>query len=680
MSYRFGLVPLVVAMWSVSLLAQGSQLQIANRNLPEGERGKIYSEVLNATGGVPPYRWVASRGTLPPGVTIDGNGTLVGTPAGTGMFNFAVTVTDGEDHIATGSFSLRIGPAGGYDGPAQLPTETVVTLVADTPAPGSDISVGSGGDLQAALDNAQCGDTIRLQAGATFTGTFRLPALSCDDNHWIIVRTSAPDNALPTEGQRLTPCYAGVASLPGRPQYSCGKPKNVLAKLVATSTMGPLILRTGANHYRLTGLELVRMSGTKSAVNLISVEHGGTANHIVLDRSWLHGTTLDETRSGFHLSGTSYVGIVDSYFTDFHCIAITGACLEAHAVSGGTGDYQGGPYKIENNFLEASGQAILFGGGPATTTPSDITIRFNHFFKPWQWMKGNSPFQGGASGYPFIVRHALELKNASRVLIENNLIENVWGGFGETGTAILLTPKNQHVLSGENVCPTCEVTDVTVRYTRIVHASGGFEITTAISGNGVDGAPAKAGTRFSIHDVVMDDISRAYLGSGRLFLVANSWPSNPLNMVTITHITGFPDPRDGVLALGDHLPNPQMHGFVFTNNIVTTGRYPVLSTGGGRTNCAYSEVPLTSLNDCFRSYTFTNNALIAAPSHYAPSSWPLDNLFASDLQSVGFVLSDVRGRENYQLRSASPFKNRGTDGKDLGADIVGLNYALRGVE
>ena len=41
-----------------------------------------------------------------------------------------------------------------------------------------------------------------------------------------------------------------------------------------------------------------------------------------------------------------------------------------------------------NNFLEASGEAILFGGGAATVTPTDITVTNNHFWKPWQWMKG----------------------------------------------------------------------------------------------------------------------------------------------------------------------------------------------------------------------------------------------------------------------------------------------------
>ena len=103
----------------------------------------------------------------------------------------------------------------GYDGPAQLPIATVASSMADTPAPGSIISVNAGGSLQTALNNALCGDTIELQAGATFSGVFKFPAKNCDNDHWIIVRTSSADASLPPEGQRLTPCYAGVASLVG---------------------------------------------------------------------------------------------------------------------------------------------------------------------------------------------------------------------------------------------------------------------------------------------------------------------------------------------------------------------------------------------------------------------------------------------------------------------------------
>jgi len=678
MSHRLVLLLLVVPIASVCLFGQGAQLQITNASLPYGQQGNIYSEAFNATAGASPYRWKISAGTIPPGVAMNGNGNFVGTPERAGTFNFSVTVTDAESNTASRNFSVSVAPATGFDGPARLPIATVATSITDTPAQGSVITVEAGGDLQAALDSVQCGDIIKLQAGATFTGTFRFPALHCDNQHWVIVRTSAPDSALPPEGNRVTPCYAGVASLVGRPRFSCANPTNALARLVARSVVGPVIFQSGANHYRLMGLEIVRMEGSKSAIVLIALKPGGQAHDIVLDRSWLHGSAQDETRVGFRLSGMKSVGIVDSYFSDFHCTAITGACLEAHAVSGGTGHHQDGPYKIENNFLEASGQAIMFGGGTASTTPADITIRFNHFFKPWQWMKGNSPFQGGPSGNPFIVRHAMELKNAVRLLAENNLIENVWGGFSELGTAVLLTPKNQRTKLG-NVCPICEVTDITIRYTRISHAGGGIAINTALSAGGKDGggAPAKAGARFSIHDIVLDDISQKYVGAGRLFELGNSWPRNPLHTVNISHITGFPDPEAGMLSLNNLTSNPEMYGFVFINNLVATGKHPVWGIGLGSASCAYANVPVVSLKNCFTSFKFTNNALIADPSHYPPSSWPDGNLYVEDMPDVGFR-SYVGG--NYQLRPISPYKNRGTDGKDLGADIVGLNQALKGVE
>ncbi|MGA8301060.1 MAG: hypothetical protein WCB53_22735 [Terriglobales bacterium] len=571
---------------------------------------------------------------------------------------------------------------GGYDGPAQLPIATVNSSMAQTPAGGAVINVNTGDNLQSALDSAQCGTVIQLQAAATFTGDFKLPALACDNNHWIIIRTNSPDSALPAEGTRVTPCYAGVVSLEGRPQYPCGNPQNVLTRFVSKTANGPIILRNGANHYRLLGLELTRPAGTKGAPILISVEKGGSASSIIVDRSWVHGTTADDTASGIGLSGTNNVAIVDSYFSDFHCTSRTGSCIEAHAIGGGMGNYQDGVYKIQDNFLESSGQAVMFGGGAATTTPTDITIQFNHFFKPWQWMPGSSPFQGGSGGNPFIVRHHLELKNAIRVLIDSNLMENVWGGFGESGFATLLNPKNQHTRSGNNVCPICAVTDVTVRYTHIIHASGGIVIATALSGHGLGdgGAPALIGTRFSIHDVVMDDISQKYVGEGSLFLVANQWPTNPVNTITINHITGFPDPQGGLLMLGNLMSNPAMYGLVFTNNIASVGSFPVWNIGFGRTSCAHTGVPLNSLNNCFVPYTFNTNAIVSDPSQFSPASWPANNFFAASPADVDFANYNGGNGGDYTLQPGSPYIDMGTDGKNLGADIAGLNQALAGVE
>lgn len=51
------------------------------------------------------------------------------------------------------------------------------------------LTVPSGGDFQAALNAAQPGDTIVLQAGATYVGSFTLPVKS--GTEYITVQTSA---------------------------------------------------------------------------------------------------------------------------------------------------------------------------------------------------------------------------------------------------------------------------------------------------------------------------------------------------------------------------------------------------------------------------------------------------------------------------------------------------------
>ena len=364
---------------------------------------------------------------------------------------------DGSNLLTTSS-----GNSATYDGPAELPLVYVQSALANTPAPGKKTTINAGGDLQGALNSAACGDTLLLQAGATFSGTYTFPNKSCDSGHWIIVRTSAADSSLPPEGTRITPCYAGVSSLPGRPALNCKSIKNVMAKIQVSKTgiSGPIIFAAGANHYRLLGLEITRTSGGGIVYALASLASGGTANYIVFDRVWMHGTAQDETQKGVSLGGSGELAVVDSYLNDFHCVSVTGTCTDGIAITGGNGDLAMGPYKFDDNFIEASSENILFGGSEATKNPADIEIRYNHFFKPLTWLKGQKGYVGGSNGNPFVVKNLLELKNAQRVLFEGNILEYTWGGFSQSGFAILLTPKNQ-----SGACPLCQVTDITIRYT-----------------------------------------------------------------------------------------------------------------------------------------------------------------------------------------------------------------------
>jgi len=658
-----------------------ARLAIANRNLPAGMSGSPYSTSLQGSGGVTPYTWAVTSGALPKGLALDRNSGLIsGTTTQAGTFNFTASVTDANSTRDTSAISITIQSlsTGAYDGPAELPRVYVQSDLASTPAPGKVTFVPSGGDFQQALDKAKCGDTIELQAGAVFTGKFNLPAQMCDDNHWIIVRTSTPDSSLPPEGTRMTPCYAGVSSLPGRPAFNCPSAKNVMAKIEFDGTgSGPFIFLNGASHYRFIGLEITRGRSTPVVFNLAVHEKGGTADHIIFDRCWLHGTSHDETQRGVMLSGTRYTAVIDSYLSDFHCISRKGTCTDAQAVGGGGGDAPMGPFKIVNNFLEASGENILLGGGAATVTPADIEIRHNHMFKPLIWMPGQPGFVGGPEGDPFIAKNLFELKNAQRLLFEGNLLENSWGGFSQPGFGIEMGPKNQAKGDTDNVCPLCQVTDVTIRYVKISHVGGGLVVASGVSDNG---GIALASKRYSIHDIVADDIdAERYSGFGDFAQISNGKNAPTLEDVTISHVTAL---QPGVMInIGDDLAvNPPMKNFVFTNNIANAGTVPIKTTGGGPTTCAYNNAPLIALPKCFQSYTFTNNAIIATPSKFPASQYPPGNLFPATVSDVEFVNYQNGNGGDYHLRSSSRYKNAASDGKDLGADIDGLETALAGVE
>jgi hypothetical protein len=567
-------------------------------------------------------------------------------------------------------------PSAAFDGPAELPRVYVSSSLRETPAPGRTLAVHAGDDPSKALNLAACGDTVELQAGAAF-GALLVPQKNCDDSHWIVIRTSAPDSKLPAEGARLTPCYAGVSSLPGRPDLHCSSAENVLAKIEfnGKSGSGPVTFAPGANHYRLIGLEITRAAPSICVYNL--VEFKGPADHVVFDRMWIHGTAQDETTRGIFLGATRYLAVVDSFFTDFHCVAKTGACTDAQAVFGGVGDAPSGPYKIVNNFLEAAGENILFGGGMATATPGDIEIRHNYFFKPLTWLKDQSGFVGGRDGSPFIVKNLFELKNAQRVLFEGNVLEHSWGGFSQAGFGILLTPKNQ-ARGLENICPSCLVTDVTIRKCTISHVASGFQIANAVDGKGR--GTAKDGGRYSIHDVVVDDVKPdLYRGFG-MFAQLSTAPgvsSAPrLHDLSIDHVTAFV-PKT-LFMFGGPADEPKMSALSITNSIFLAGFKPVLSTGGSpEQNCSappFSRNAKDLLQNCFSSYTFHHNVIVG-PS----DDWPKDNKILKNVEDVGFFDYKNGSQGNYHLSPHSKFKNAASDQKDIGADLDAIEKATAGV-
>lgn len=77
---------------------------------PNGTVGLGYSYALTNTGGLAPFSWSVSAGTLPPGLAVNG-AFISGTPTGTaacGTFPFTIQVTDADSNTATAQVSIRI--------------------------------------------------------------------------------------------------------------------------------------------------------------------------------------------------------------------------------------------------------------------------------------------------------------------------------------------------------------------------------------------------------------------------------------------------------------------------------------------------------------------------------------------------------------------------------------------
>ena len=114
---------------------------------------------------------------------------------------------------AAGLLGLLLTPAFGCAGAPsherketaapEPPREYVETAL--VPASGHTIRVRDGDDLQDAIDVAQLGDTIVVEAGATFKGPFTLPKKT--GTGWLTIRTSTPDKQFPPPGTRVAPSH-----------------------------------------------------------------------------------------------------------------------------------------------------------------------------------------------------------------------------------------------------------------------------------------------------------------------------------------------------------------------------------------------------------------------------------------------------------------------------------------
>ena len=507
---------------------------------------------------------------------------------------------------------------------AQLPQRPQVFLDTTYVAPtGRQTSVLAGGDLQAALNAAQPGDVLILQSGATYTGNFTLPAKS--GSGWIYLQGTAL-SSLPAPGGRVGPAQA-----------------NLMPKIVSPNTMAALTTAAGAHHYRFVGIEITTTWASTSATNfgLVALEAPGgntslaqVPTDLVFDRCYIHGTPTGNVRRGILLN-SARTAVVDSHLSDLHEVGV-----DSQAIGGWNGP---GPFKIVNNYLAGAGENVMFGGADPRINnliPSDIEIRKNHIVKPLTW-RANHP---SYAGIRWSVKNLLELKNAQRVLIDGNLIENNWAD-AQNGFGILFTVRNQ-----DGTAPWSVVRDVTFTNNIVRHSGAALNIL------GRDYLhPSQQTQRILIQNSLIEDVGAAWGGNGTFVQIMDAATD-----IVIDHNTAL---QGGSIIIATYSTSlSQITSFVFTNNITPHNEYGIFGDYG-----VGSGMP--AIAAYFPGGVFARNAVVGGSA----SSLPTDNYFPSSLAAVGFVNLAAR---NYALAAGTPYVRAGTDGKDLGADFNAMAAAM----
>jgi hypothetical protein len=147
--------------------------------LPAGEVSAVYAATLTQSGGVGPFTWVVSSGTLPNGLSLSSSGTIGGTisaSATPGTFSFTAKVTDSQgNNVVSGTLSITVDSALTITPPA-FPLGIVGSAYA---APAFSASGGSGSGYTYAVASGSLPTSLAITPGTgvisgtpTVAGTF----------------------------------------------------------------------------------------------------------------------------------------------------------------------------------------------------------------------------------------------------------------------------------------------------------------------------------------------------------------------------------------------------------------------------------------------------------------------------------------------------------------------------
>ena len=295
------------------------------------------------------------------------------------------------------------------------------------------------------------GDVIELASGATFTGNFVLPAKP--GNRYTILRT-APTAGLPDASSRIDPSHSGKLARIQSPNSVAG---------AAHGTRRPSLAPDAAR---------VRTQRPRPpATSWCSATHRRRSRATRDASRSRRRSLLHPWRSGARPEARHR----DEWRVDRSSSAPTSptsspTSQDAQAIAGWSGP---GPFRVENNYLEASGENFMLGGATAGAqglVPSDLVFRRNHVSRP--------------VGVAVREMESSRTSSSSRTRGASSskaISSRTTGSTAQPGYAIVFTPRGEG-----GAAPWATIEDVTFRYNIIRNVAAGFNL-LARDDNGASG-------------------------------------------------------------------------------------------------------------------------------------------------------------------------------------------------
>jgi len=580
-------------------------------------------------------------------------------------------------------------------------------------------AVANGVNFQTAINAAKCGDTIVLQAGATYQGpawadqAFFLPSKpTCTGTDFITIQTSNMAG-LAADGVRVDPAVHAVA----------------MPKLVADVSgfgMPVIIAGLAAHHYKLIGLEITN-NGVKYAPGLVNINPGTGSgpggypsyeeiiqtHDFVIDRCFIHAaeinannlfpSTLNRTAGrGINAEGVN-ISILNSYIAGFAGrYADSGYNIDSMGIFTVAGP---GPIHIVNNYIEAQFNNIFLGGGdnytlntatvtnPTMTSATlsnvnnlrvgDLVAFSSKATTPSPWETGQITAINGST-----VSFTLLKGNASPLIVPDANGTARWNGININNVDIrrnfLNKPDAWNAFSYPKsfieikACVDC-VIDGNRMYSGVV-------TNVAYTGrNQAGSAPWQRIENITYSNNIMtgygtgmvtlgSDNEQVTLPSGNWIIRNNLWvspqPDSKFFLITTGVLGGGHDIfishntvlNPGTMMVASGVTDGQ---FVLKDNIVGNGEYGI--------NCLLNSA---NLQTCLRGLQMTGNVIVGPPMMYRPyctnlgsAVYPSGNTCVSDSSKVSFA---NLANGDYRLATSSPFKGKASDGTDPGVDLDAL--------